>query len=452
MMSRLRTITCAIAVGLPLGAAAAQDAAPIDLERAAAIFAEARALGDADGGALWGKPLYGPTLLVEPRSRMIVTNRRDKQKRLTRAERPGGAPDDRRNDLWVGTLPVDVPVANTTMKWSGLDWTMIIWPLPGDDVTRGALLMHESFHRVQPRLGLPLSVPANDHLDERDARIWIRLEWRALAAALDDPEPLASTGLRDALIFRAYRRSLFEGAARQERELELNEGLAEYTGIKLSGADDEEQRRRALMQLRMYDRITPLVSSFAYASGPAYGRLLDEAKPGWPRRMRKKTDYGTMLRKAIGYDLPRDLETEALERARAYAFETLLAEEGERADVRQQMLDEFHLRFDEGPVLVIDLEASSRYSFNPHDVHAFEGIGTVYGTLRLSSSFGILDVTSGGALMREDRRGFRHVYVPAPADPDARPLAGDGWTLQLAPGWTLGRGPRPLDYTLVRHR
>jgi hypothetical protein len=36
--------------------------------------------------------------------------------------------------------------------------------------------------------------------------------------------------LKDALIFRKYRNSLFPGSAHIENQLELNEGIAEYRG------------------------------------------------------------------------------------------------------------------------------------------------------------------------------------------------------------------------------
>jgi len=38
------------------------------------------------------------------------------------------------------------------------------------------------------------------------------------------------------------------------------------------------------------------------------------------------------------------------------------------------------------------------------------------------------------------------VIVPAPRDPNVRPLAGDGWTLNLNPGWELRAAKRKGDY------
>lgn len=47
---------------------------------------------------------------------------------------------------------------------------MLRWPLPEDSAARRVLMMHESWHRVQGRIGLAPSAPANSHLDTLDGR------------------------------------------------------------------------------------------------------------------------------------------------------------------------------------------------------------------------------------------------------------------------------------------
>jgi hypothetical protein len=42
------------------------------------------------------------------------------------------------------------------------------------------------------------------------------------------------------------------------------------------------------------------VRTFAYASGPAYGLLLDAASPGWPRTVRASDDPAALLMRALG--------------------------------------------------------------------------------------------------------------------------------------------------------
>src|SRR5690606_9983974 len=44
----------------------------------------------------------------------------------------------------------------------------------------------------------------------------------------------------------------------------------------------------------------PASCSFAYARGPAYGLLLDQADPGWHRRLDADADLGALLARAHG--------------------------------------------------------------------------------------------------------------------------------------------------------
>src|SRR4051794_35256182 len=97
----------------------------------------------------------------------------------------------------------------------------------------------------------------------------------ALERALRTTGPARRDAIADALLFRSYRRSLFPAAAKNETALELNEGLAEYTGVKLSSADLQEATLRADLILRQARNNPTFTRSFAYISGPAYGALLD---------------------------------------------------------------------------------------------------------------------------------------------------------------------------------
>ncbi|NNF43515.1 MAG: hypothetical protein HKN62_10805 [Phycisphaerales bacterium] len=412
--------------------------APIDVDEARVAFVEAKRLSDADGGALWGHALYGPMLFVEPRTRFVVANERDGERVLRSA---GGG-------LWSGTLPESIGVANTSVVWAGKRWSMVLWPLPEDPSWRGGLLMHESFHRLQPEIGLNVAMTENHHLDSAAGRRWMRMEWRALADALASPTPLESEALRDALVFRAYRQSLFKSARVEERALELFEGLAEYTGLRLSGLDAAAQWKRAIGGLHRYDRMPSFARSFAYGSGPPYGLLLDRARPGWREHVDGSSDLGRMLRAAVGWRLPprAQLEAEAERRSEAYGGAEVAAEEIARDDARQARVAALRARFFDGPVLVVDLSGGTNYTFNPHDVHALDGLGTYYGTFRLAGPFGILEAP-GGALMIETKRGRRRVTVPLPndRDRDTPPVAGPGWTLELAPRATIGPGPREGD-------
>lgn len=409
----------------------------IDLALARQYFAEAAAACERDGGKLWGRPLCGPMIFFEPATREVVANRGDAEGRL--------AP---RGGLFVGRLPEKENAANTATDWAGVRWSMVYWGALGEDrYDRDRLLIHESFHRIQDGLGLPMSNPSNDHLDTPQGRLWLQLEWRALARALTRRGPARDGAVADALVFREYRRTLFPRAASEERALEMNEGLAEYTGVKLCGRAGADTAAFVAARLERANARPSFTRSFAYESGPAYGLLLDEAGPGWRRGLRPADDLGLLLRRALSLRLPDDLEAEASRRSGGYDGEGLRAAEAKREGDRRARIASYRAKLVEGPVLILPLTERVNYSFDPNSLVPLDGLGTVYPTLRVTDAWGVIEV-EGGALMRRGDEGPSVLQVPAPADPGARPLRGERWTLRLNGGWALEPSGRKGDYLL----
>jgi hypothetical protein len=326
---------------------------------------------------------------------------------------------------------------------------MILWPLPANRYARARLMLHEMFHRVQDDLGLPAGNPSNNHLDSMEGRVWLQMEWLALREAVTHKGAQRKDAIADALLFRALRRQLFAQAAAEERALEMNEGLAEYTGVRLSGRMDDEWAGYLAAQLDQAAYGTSFVRSFAYNSGPAYGFLLDAAGLNWRRNLKAEDDLGLLLGKAYSIKLPDDLKRAAEARSLLYGGNEVRASETEREARRQKTLAKFRAKLVEGPVLVLPLSDSMNYNFNPNNLASLDGVGTVYPTLRVSDAWGILSVTDGALMTREAGKAQK-VYVAAPADIKAGSIKGDGWTLELNAGWKLEAGPRKGDYVLKR--
>jgi hypothetical protein len=72
---------------------------------------------------------------------------------------------------------------------------------------------------------------------------------------------------------------------------------------------------------------------------------------------------------------------------------------------------------------------------------------TVFPNVRVSDVWGILTVTNGAILTRKEGQLVK-VTVSAPTNLQAKPLQGEGWTLELKEGWRLEPGERRGDYTL----
>ena len=415
------------------------DDCAIDVEQARRLFHEAEALSDAEGGQTWGRKLYGPYMFVDPASRQIVANQPDREGHLT--EHAG---------LYLGALPAEQGVANTAIDWAGEKWTMVMWPLHRDRYRHTRLLTHEMFHRIQDEIGLPARPCDNGHLDSRDGRIWLRLEWRALSEALIRPGAERRRAIEDALVFRRYRQSLFPEKGDDECALEMHEGMAEYTGYIACGLPAHVLPDRAALALDAYDHQEAYVLNFAYASGPAYGLLLDEAGVNWRQGVSPETDLSVLLADAYELRLPADLASEASARASRYDGQEIITEETAREAARAARLAGYKARFVDGPTLLLPNTGATRWTYDPRLVHAFGDNGKVYEVIRVSDDWGLLEVAAGGAWLtfREDGM-LELIVVPGPTDAASRPLSGDGWTLTLDDGWTLKPGPREGDLIVV---
>jgi hypothetical protein len=414
--------------GAPASAAASVPGA-IDLAAASAALAELDAASARDGGKLWGRPLSGPLLFVDPGTRQVVANRRDKNGKL----RPRG-------DLFVGTLADNDMIANTAVEWQGERWTMVMWPVPEASARRTALLAHECFHRIQPELGLDAETPLNAHLDAMEGRLLLGLEWRALEDALGKSDRARKEAIADALGFRAARRARFSDAAVKENALEIAEGIAEYTGARIAEWSaktvlESGQKRRAGED--------GFVRSFAYVSGPLYGYLLDDAVPGWQKKVTKTTDLGQLLGDGAKVKPrgPREVEPALLR----YGGAELRASEQRRHEERAKRIAGWRSELVDGPVLVVDIRDASG-SFDPRRVFPIGEGEVVYTERGLRASWGKLEVTEGAIL--EDARSNEGRVSLAGANGDH--TKGPHWTLTLEPGWTIAPGPRKGDVKVVR--
>jgi hypothetical protein len=222
--------------------------------------------------------------------------------------------------------------------------------------------------------------------------------------------------------------------------------MAEYTGLVLSGLPPAALAHRAAAGLEQQEGRETFSRSFAYATGPAYGVLLDAAGRAWRDALVAGASLGELLDAAIPAAAP---GVPADGRVARYNGERVIAIESEREATRLAREAELRRRFVDGPVLVMAPGAEFSFAFDPNDAVNLEGIGTVYGTTRVVDGWGVLEVESGGGLFRRNDEGWiTGVVVPVPADAASPPSAGDGWTLALAPGWEIVPGDRPGDWAV----
>jgi hypothetical protein len=412
----------------------------IDLALATGYLGQFASLCAADGERLWGQSLCGPVLIVDPGSREVVANRADPEpERILSATGHDG--------VFAGRWPATKTIANTAIEWKGTRWTMIMYgALEGEPPTRGALLMHEAFHRLQPDLRLSPVGKANEtnrHLDERDGRFWLQLEWNALEASLAEGVNARerSRAIEDALTFRAARRARFPESAVRETGLEINEGLAEYTGERLAGWSTADVLKGAAHRR---SRDTGFVRSFAYISGPLYGYALDATGIDWRKRVTADTDLGALLGELTNAK-PSPSITDARRRGDLRGGKALASAEDGRAHERAAQIADWRRTLVDGPVLIIDMNTVTAGGFDPRTVYPISETETVFTGRTLVASWGTLEV-DGGAILIDDATSRATVSV---RDASADSLRGNGWSLTLNPGWAVRPAKRRGDVLLV---
>ncbi|WP_438422661.1 hypothetical protein [Aquimarina macrocephali] len=389
-------------------------------EIARKTFSDIESLLKIDNGKFWNKQLYGPIILVNPKTRVFFSNENNATKKFKQI-----------NSIFSDTLPKHINIANTAINWDNKRWSMVILPLPDDKTSRDNLVIHELFHRVQPEIGFDsLQEQSNGHLDTYTNRILLKLELEALKSALSSKNEIKQH-LKNALTFRKIRQN-DEQKKEAENSLEINEGLAEFTGIMLSGRDKNEMKIHLINSINQFYTNSTFVRSFAYQTVPVYGYLLSNQKNKWHKDISKNTKLTDYFIESFGIDINSNSSFELIAQENNYNYNEILKVESVREDKRLAKILQLKTKFLEQPTLKLNLE-KMKISFDPRNITPLENFGTVYPTMRITDNWGILTVNNGALLASN----WENVIVTQPVDIDSEIIIGDGWSLELNESWKI---------------
>jgi hypothetical protein len=426
---------------LPATGAAAAPTIPV--AAASAVFARAHALCSADGGRLWGVSLCGPLMLADPQTHVALAN----------VPVSGGV---RRGAFYRFALPADAPIANAPFEYDGIRFAQVIWPLGGSADEQAVTLMHESFHRIQPKLGFLVqpdrnattTISGDPALDTETGRIWLRGEMRALWVALTSSAGARKKALADALEMRAYRHAILPSTAGPEHELDIIEGLAESTGIDV-GLPSSHRIAYTLYDLRRVESAPSYAREFCYAIGPAYSELLDAVKPKWRHVVTMKTSIAALAARAYGIPVTIPSAPGAQAILARYGGAKIEREEAAREARRVARDARYRAQLVAGPTLHLPM-MDFKIAFNPMDVDRFGRYGSVYHRLMVSAPWGRIVVSDGIALIDPK---FSTLTIAAPSTLAGSTLRGTGWTLTLSAGTSIVRDrKKPGSYTVTPRR
>lgn len=389
--------------------------------RAAEYFRLVEEVCNKDNGSLWGENLYGPLMYVDNRNKTIYANVADKEDNLKA-----------RDGIFIGVLPKERIITNTMIEFGGVKYAMVPVPKTEDRYRIITRTVHSLFHCYQDRHGLKPSTFSTRHLNDKNARLYLKLEWKALTYAIGTDGDTRNQAIRDALVFRGARRELFPSAIVDENKFENYEGLATFTYIKLCNSGGEEIQKRILEYLDRIYQNNSYAWGYGFVHGALYATLLNDKGFDFKQIQQSDFDLGKAALEAYGVTLPLVCRDVAGSLALNYDIQAIRAEESEREAMINENTRRIVTTFMEKPVVTITME-SPNFSFEPEDINALDTLGTLYKRLRVSDNWGRLAVDEGGALLTNDlhllRVSAKDVVV------DKNHLSGAGWHLVLNDGW-----------------
>jgi len=324
---------------------------------------------------------------------------------------------------------------------------MVLLPLPADVHERLNLISHELFHRAQPYLHFNTWSYTNYQLDKKEGRIYLRLELKALKAALDAPSAKESLKhITDAFIFRKYRNKLFPGTDTTENTLELNEGMAEYTGLMLSDRPEARMKIHLTGKIDDFQRSNSFVRSFPYVTIPAYGYLLSRKDKYWNKKINNQTNLASFFINEFGIQIPDNLENGVEKIKDLYNGKEIEQQESEREEKNKHLIAGYENRFLKQPHLIIPLEKMN-YSFDPQTVITLGNEGIYYPTIQLTDNWGILKAENGSLISKD----FSRINLTSPTDTTGNVIVGDGWILELKKGYAINKHPGDNNYYLEKN-
>jgi hypothetical protein len=402
-----------------------KDNSYLTSEKASEYFKSIEDICNLDNGRLWGKNLYGPILLIDRKSRKITSNQPDNEGLLKG-----------KDGIYTGLFPKELIILNAPVNFGGTLFAMVPLPDEEDSYRIKSWAIRGLFHCFQQTSGIPHSFFNSANMDEKEARLWIKLEWKALRKALNSEGKERQLAIRDALIFRGSNRELYLKYTTDQNRFETYEGLSTFTYTLLCTNSCDEFKSRLFENMDRIYSMQSYARSYGFIHGALYASLLHQI--GFDFRVIHSDNYdlGNTVKELYQIELPEICRDVAGSLAVNYEIDEINREEELRlANIKESLHKEVSI-FTERPVVFLELE-SPYFDFEPENIHSLDTLGTLYSSMRISDNWGKLTVDKGGCLVSNSLKYLR--ITAKGIKTDKSQIAGEGWILNLNSGWELVR-------------
>jgi hypothetical protein len=392
-------------------------------EKALQYFKNVEDICNRDDGKLWGRNLYGPLMFIDRSSRRIIANQPDEEGLLKG-----------KDGIYTGLYPKELIINFTPVKFGGKLFAMAPLPNTEDEYRIKTGAIHGLFHRFREISGIDPASYNTNNMDEKEARLWIKLEWKALRKAINSNGEERQVSIRDALIFRGSNRELYQKYAGDENRFETYEGLSTFTYTLFCTNSSEEFKTRLFENLDRIYSMQSYARSYGFIEGAMYASLLYVKGFDFHKLQADNFDLGNAVKELFNIDLPLICRDVAGSIAMNYDLNAINKEEEIRlADIRESIHKQIST-FTEKPVVFLELE-SPYFDFEPEDVHPLDTLGTLYTSMRVSDNWGKLTVDKAGCLVSNN---FRYLRLTAKGFKEEKNrISGEGWQIILNNDWQL---------------
>ncbi|MCL2217724.1 MAG: hypothetical protein FWB91_12000 [Defluviitaleaceae bacterium] len=411
----------------------------ICLERAVELFVAMDAIFDADGGYMWGVELHGPFMFADPLTRHAVANMPDPQGFFI--------PQD---GVYVGVLPIDVPIGHTMVSFRGLRWGMMAWENsdifldPYHELSVVRVMVHEVFHAWQlPLFGQTEGIPSQHLNDRLDARISALLEINALIIALQTTGDARQEAIHTALSLRGWRHANHPGSARIENTFQIHEGVPTYVDSVLTFGFDSAVERMSDMTIAYgLASQSGLPIGFGYVSGELYSLVLDTIGADWRGDLRFDTGLGDVLQEAAGIEQLAQEPLSTLD-LRPFGYAEIVAAATAWYGHHQEILSRAEENF--LGTQLISVDGAGHFVSHDHlDVVMVQGLasqfglGTMfYGTFVHEGNFGRLYVTDGMLVLTFSQQILWYSLNATGMEIEGNRVIGRNWEIVLNDGFIV---------------
>jgi hypothetical protein len=395
-------------------------------EMAIMAFHKVEAACKRDNGKLWGRNLYGPIIYIDRTSRKIIANQPDAEGLLK--EKDG---------VYTGVYPKELLISNSAVIYGKTMFAMAPLPSENDELREYRITnraIHGLFHCYQESIGFKSSGYNTNNMDEKNARLWLKLEWKALRKAINSEGDDQKLAIRDALVFKGCNHEQYPQYVADEIKFENFEGLSAFTYILLSTESREENNQRLLEYLDRIYSLPGYSRSYGPVTGALYANLLYQKGYDFSKIRSENVDLADEARKLYDIQLPAVCRDVAGSIALNYEIEAIQNEEAARTAEMKERIHRILSTFTEKPVVFLELE-SPYFDFEDSDIHPMDTLGTLYNAIRVSDNWGKLTVENGGCLVANNLKYLRITSKGYKTDKNR--VTGEGWHLVLNSGWEL---------------